>query len=211
MSGLEAMDKQDKTSPEADILRQAGIPDHAVEALLKVDAILHQWRREVSKRELGTAALRELGLNLELSQLDVLMAIASNSGDLSRNETLVGTIAERLWIDPSRASRLVSEVVEKGYVSRAASQTDSRRTVLELTEAGQIVADTVRMYKYLKLGSFFANWSMAELNTFVPQLAKFSTWVSQSQTLEDPAIQREINAIAAKLNKTEKSLQESNS
>lgn len=160
-------------------LAAAGIPSHAVEAVLKVDALMQSWRRRISKRELGLSALSELGLDLELAQLDVLMAIAAPGnefGNMPAEETMVGTVAERLMIDPSRASRLVSEMVDKHYVTRSASQLDSRRTVIGLTNEGNAVVDAVRTHKFLMLGDFLSDWSEAELHQFLPLLARFSAW-----------------------------------
>ena len=58
-----------------DDLERAGIAREVSQAALDVDAILQRWRRRVMKRELGRTALDELGLPLDLAQLDVLMAV----------------------------------------------------------------------------------------------------------------------------------------
>jgi len=160
-------------------LEQAGLPAHAAESVLKIDAMMQSWRRRISKREIGLSALRELGLDLDLAQLDVLMAIAAPRNEFGlpgAEETLVGTVAERLSIDPSRASRLVSEMVDQGYVERRVSQTDSRRTVLALTRNGTAIVEAVRMFKFYILGDFLSGWSEEELATFLPLLARFSAW-----------------------------------
>ena len=75
---------------------------------------------------------------LDISHFDVIGAIAYNPnwGDSNGEEVTVGLIAERLGIDPSRASRVVAEVVDRGYARRVASQSDARRICLELTPQG---------------------------------------------------------------------------
>jgi DNA-binding MarR family transcriptional regulator len=86
-------------------------------------------------------------------------------------------VAERLNIDPSRASRLVSDMVEQGFARRAVSQADGRRAIIELTGKGQAVVDAVRAYKYLIMGDFLGEWDQAELDRFVPLLKRFASWV----------------------------------
>jgi DNA-binding MarR family transcriptional regulator len=108
----------------------------------------------------------------------VLVAIeapVAQFGD-SEGETMVATVAERLGIDPSRASRIVSEMVEAGYARRAVSQADARRTIIELTDAGQTIIEAVRAYKFLILGDFLGGWSREDVATFVPLLHKFGNW-----------------------------------
>ena len=82
-----------------DDLERAGIAREVSQAALDVDAILQRWRRRVMKRELGRTALDELGLPLDLAQLDVLMAVrapVNEFGEQADCETTVGTVATRL-------------------------------------------------------------------------------------------------------------------
>ena len=160
------------------LLRKAGIDAETVEAVISIDALMQNWRRRAMRRELGHKALLDLGIGIDLAQFDVLVAIeapAAQFGD-SAGETMVATVAERLSIDPSRASRVVSEMVEAGYAQRAVSQADARRTIIELTEAGQAIIEAVRAYKFLILGDFLGGWSREDVVTFVPLLRKFGNW-----------------------------------
>jgi hypothetical protein len=71
-----------------------------------------------------------MGLDLDIARLDVLTAILAPGGEFESEadeEPMVGTIASRLGIDPSRASRLVSDLIASGYARRAVSQRDARR------------------------------------------------------------------------------------
>ena len=161
------------------LLRKAGIDDTTVEAVIGIDALMQNWRRRAMRRELGHRALIDLKIGIDLAQLDVLVAIeapADEFGDSTGSETMVATVAERLAIDPSRASRVVSEMVEAGYARRAVSQADARRTIIELTEAGQAIIDAVRAYKFLILGDFLSGWDRDEVASFVPLLRKFGRW-----------------------------------
>lgn len=184
-------------------LGRAGLAPFAARAVLQIDALMQGWRRRMTKRELGLSALRELGLDLDLPQLDVLVAIAAPhyefQGTALSDETMIGTVAERLNIDPSRASRLVSEMVDKGYVSRAASQTDSRRTVISLTEQGQAAVDAVRMHKFLRLGNFLSGWSQEDLETFLPLLERFSGWTEIAANPVPDPYHAEVEALARQI------------
>lgn len=159
-----------------DLLRKAGIDDATVEAVVDIDALMQHWRRRVQKRELGSRALVELNVGLDLPQLDVLLAIARPEFGEGQGETMIATVAERLSIDPSRASRVVSEMVELGYARRAVSQADARRTIIELTDAGTAVIEAVRAYKFLIMGDFLSRWPADEVAAFVPMLLKFAEW-----------------------------------
>lgn len=160
------------------LLARAGIAPATADIVMDIDGVIQQWRRKAMKRELASRALLDLGINLELQQFDVLAVIvAPVEGQTEIQEVMVSTVAERLSIDPSRASRLVSDMVEKGYARRAVSQADARRTIIELTERGQTVVDAVRAYKFLIMGDFLAEWEKDELAAFLPLLQRFSTWV----------------------------------
>jgi DNA-binding MarR family transcriptional regulator len=160
------------------LLRKAGIDADMVETVIGIDALMQTWRRRTMRRELGHKALIDLKIGIDLAQFDVLVAIEAppaQFGD-SEGETMVATVAERLGIDPSRASRVVSEMVEAGYARRAASQADARRTIIELTDAGQAIIEAVRAYKFLILGDFLSEWQPEEVTTFLPMLRKFAQW-----------------------------------
>lgn len=161
------------------LLRKAGIAQDTVDAVVHIDALLQNWRRRAMKRELGSRALIDLKIGIDLAELDVLFAIEGPTGDggeAANGETMVASVADRLAIDPSRASRVVSEMVEAGYARRAVSQADARRTIIELTDMGRAVVEAVRAYKFLIMGDYLGNWSAEELAAFMPMLRKFGHW-----------------------------------
>jgi DNA-binding MarR family transcriptional regulator len=197
------MRKNSVASAEATLTR-AGVDPLTRKSVLEFDAIVQAWRRRARKRELGHRAIEEFGLDLDLAHLDVLVAIDAPSNefaDSAEEETKVATVAERLGIDPSRASRMVSELVKKGYVSRQVSQADSRATVLGLTPPGQEIVSTILSHKYLILAEFLSEWTEEELKTFLPLFARFSAWSEQINQTHDPAINAEIEALAKKIAK----------
>lgn len=184
-------------------LGDAGIGATAADAAFELDAIIQGWRRRMLKRELGSRALTDLGLSLDLAQLDALVAVwaPSNEFGAERNdETTVGAVAVRLGIDPSRASRITSDLIRLGLMRRAISQADARRAILELTDEGRRIVLAVREYKFLILGHFLKSWSKQELATFIPLIDRFSTW---SEAPDDPSgrVASEISALRAALTK----------
>lgn len=175
------------------VLMQAGLDAETAEAVVEIDALMQKWRRRAQKRELGNRALADLKIGLDLAQFDVLTAIEgpTEPGE-SAGETMVATVAERLNIDPSRASRVVGDLVDQGYARRAVSQADARRTILELTERGRAVLEAVRAYKFLIMGDFLSEWSAADLAAFVPLLKRFGSWMDSI----DPATEKHAAEIA---------------
>lgn len=176
------------------MLIESGLDAKTAEAVMEIDGLMQKWRRRAQKRELGKRALVDLKIELDLAQLDVLFAI-SGPIDLSEapGETMVATVAERINIDPSRASRIVSEMVDQGYAQRAVSQADARRTIIELTGRGRAVVEAVRGYKFLVMGDFLGEWSDEDLTMFVPLLKRFGTWMDSI----DPASEKHADEIAA--------------
>ncbi|MGR3321682.1 MAG: MarR family winged helix-turn-helix transcriptional regulator [Pseudooceanicola sp.] len=182
-------------------LARAGIAPEVTDRALTLDAIVQTWRRRIQKRELGRMALRELSLPLDLPKLDVLIAIWAPSNEFARDdaETMVSTVAARLGIDPSRASRLVSDLIQQGFVQRAVSQQDARRTVVELTDDGRAIVEAVRTIKFMILGEYLSGWSIEEIDAFVPQLERFAHWADQADTMNAGRLQPEIEKLATNL------------
>ncbi len=160
------------------LLKKAGISPETTDVVLTVDAVLQKWRRRAMRRELGHKALIDLKAGIDLAQLDVLIAIEGPEPEFGEavGETMIATVAERLGIDPSRASRVVSEMVERGFARRAVSQADARRTIIELTESGRALVQAVQAYKFLVMGDFFSGWSAEDLDVFLPLLQRFASW-----------------------------------
>lgn len=186
------------------VLGRIGANPQVVDAVMRLDAVTQHWRRQMSKRALGRRAVEKLDLPIEQSQLDVLFAIASPPHETGADgENTVGTIAERLLIDPSRASRIVSDMVNAGYARRAVSQADARRTIVELTDKGRAITDAVRSYKWLMMADYFSGWSEGDLAAFVPLLERYSDWFRDVAASEE-RLAREISAISETVAAAEK-------
>lgn len=73
------------------------------------------------------------------ARLRMLEALAAASAPLS-----VSALGEAIGVDQPRASRLVQQGVELGFVRREADPDDARRTRIALTDEGRRVAKGMR-------------------------------------------------------------------
>jgi len=155
-----------------------GLSPRAAQATLEVEQIMSRIRRSMARRELGRMAIADLGLDIDPIDLDIL-AVVESCGE--GGEVTVGTIAERLTVDPSRASRIVADAVAKGIVRRVASQVDARRICLELTETGLRHSLAIRKYKWQRFSEALGHWPEEDLVRFAELFARFSNWVADAR------------------------------
>ncbi|MFC0012395.1 MarR family winged helix-turn-helix transcriptional regulator [Devosia nitrariae] len=170
-------------------LTDHGMSRRAAEAVVTIDTIMGNIRRSMARRELMRMAMRDLELDLDPGVFDVMSIVESCSG--SEHEVTVGTVAERLNVDPSRASRIVADAVEAGVVRRVASQADARRICLELTDVGRRHALAVRKYKWRRFADALGDWPEDELVEFARLFAKFSSWVADADAKHTKAVEAE--------------------
>tara|TARA_Y100000815_G_scaffold249376_1_gene251265 strand:- start:68 stop:502 length:435 start_codon:yes stop_codon:yes gene_type:complete len=140
-----------------------------------------------------------------MAQLDVLFAISPPLNEFwaeDDDETMVSTIAARLRIDPSRASRLVSDLISKGLAQRTVSQRDARRTIVELTPRGDAIVHAVRRFKFLVMGEFLSSWTDEEIAAFVPLMARFVAWTDDSGRAWRDRFATEVTDLSSELKKT---------
>lgn len=166
-----------KTQGEREIVelaRQTGLSTNAAEAVASIDAVMHKVRRSIQRREFGRQVMAQMDPSLDVSHLDAISAIAHKGEDVS--EVTVGLVAERLAIDPSRASRVTSDLVERGYLKRVASQQDARRICLELTRKGVNFLEAVRRNKVHIFTRALSQWTEQELMVFAALFERFANW-----------------------------------
>ncbi|MDQ1293756.1 MAG: hypothetical protein QG608_1637 [Actinomycetota bacterium] len=97
-----------------------------------------------------------------------------NIVDEAAGEITVGGVAEQLAVDPSVASRLVTECINEGYIVRKASQRDGRRTVLELSEQGTRLRDRFRSQHRQAFVKITHDWPEAKRLTFARLLIEYA-------------------------------------
>ncbi|MCZ4119523.1 MarR family winged helix-turn-helix transcriptional regulator [Streptomyces sp. H39-S7] len=103
----------------------------------------------------------------------LVLALVEDPADVPGQETTVGVVAERLAVDPSVASRMVSDCITSGYLVRAASQRDGRRTILELTPEGIEMLARFRRHQREAFEHITREWSEHERLHFARLLIKY--------------------------------------
>jgi DNA-binding MarR family transcriptional regulator len=88
-------------------------------------------------------------------------------------DVAVGDVAERLGIDPSVASRMVSDCIAADYLIRAASQRDGRRTVLRLTPDGTATLKRFRQHQRAAFEYVTREWTERDRLEFARLLLKY--------------------------------------
>lgn len=170
-------------SEQAGFFESEGLTPTAAASLVDIDQTMQRIRRHVGKREVLHALLKEIDPQLETSHLDAIGVIMGGCGEPGV-EISVGMVADGMKIDPSRASRIVAELVNMGYVRRVASQADSRRICLELTETGKSFADDFHRRKWALMAKGMRDWTDDEISTFARLLERFSDWTKRAREEE---------------------------
>lgn len=133
------------------------------EMILRIGQVMTRMRLMTGRRMISRLAIQNVAPDLELSHLDVLDAVRRAE---AAGEVTVGAVAEILRIDPSRASRIVAEMVTRGVLRRKASQADARRIVVVMSALGQRLLAEVQAQKRVLIGDIVGNWSEDDLETF---------------------------------------------
>jgi DNA-binding MarR family transcriptional regulator len=179
------MDQPIKSSPPAcaapveehrTLLLDLGMTSESAQAAIDIDLNMGNMRRSMARKELGRLALSELNLGIDLTDFEIISMIEHGPGQ--DGEITVGLIAERLGIDPSRASRIVADAVDKGIIRRVASQADARRIGLELTDTGRSHAAAIRHYKWSAFAEALGAWPEEDLVIFARLFKRFNTAIS---------------------------------
>jgi DNA-binding MarR family transcriptional regulator len=138
-----------------------------------IERAMVRLRRSIGRRELGKAMARRLGLPGDLSPFFAIDAVDEASSGAGQGVT-VGVVAERLGVDPSRASRLVASAVRAGYLARVASQADGRLILLELTESGRAMVRAMRSHRQAYFDRLMRGWSDRDREEFARLLTRFA-------------------------------------
>jgi DNA-binding MarR family transcriptional regulator len=86
----------------------------------------------------------------------------------------VGFVADRLAVDPSRASRQVAAAIDAGYVRRVASPRDGRRVLLEITPHGHALLAEARRARRAMVERATERWTAADRHRFAALLTRFT-------------------------------------
>ncbi|MCM2387222.1 MarR family winged helix-turn-helix transcriptional regulator [Streptomyces albipurpureus] len=130
---------------------------------------------------------RTAALNVEtqVSRKDMtrtlVLNIVQDGPDGNGQEITVGVVGERLAVDPSVASRMVSDCISAGYLVRAASQRDGRRTILVLTDEGLEMLSRFRSHQRAAYERITLDWPAQERLEFARLLIKYVDSIADLQ------------------------------
>ncbi|MFD5936396.1 MarR family winged helix-turn-helix transcriptional regulator [Streptomyces sp. NPDC060333] len=108
----------------------------------------------------------------DLSRTLVLNHVMEATRD-PEQEITVGGVAELLAVDPSVASRMVTDNIKAGYLVRGASQQDGRRSVLHLSPAGRELMERFRRHQRSAFEYITADWPEGERLDFARLMLKY--------------------------------------
>ena len=109
-----------------------------------------------------------LGGGARIRQLDVLARAQPDA----RNG--ISEIAEAIGVDQPRASRLVNDAAMRGLVTRSVDQTDARRSVVAITDAGRALLQQARASRHSAVTGALAGFSPDETEQFAALLTRFA-------------------------------------
>ncbi|MGH2894584.1 MAG: MarR family winged helix-turn-helix transcriptional regulator [Solirubrobacteraceae bacterium] len=126
------------------------------------------WSRQQMRHvaPIGGLSQREATLGL------VVQLIADSTRDPA-DEVTVGAVADAMDMDPSNASRLVAATVKAGYIARAASQHDGRRSILKLTRSGRQFLRRSRQHQRAVFEHITREWPDAERHQLARSLIRY--------------------------------------
>ncbi|MFI8966761.1 MarR family winged helix-turn-helix transcriptional regulator [Streptomyces sp. NPDC053493] len=141
-------------------------PQTAEELLNAVGPAFGKLRRSSLLEVAGPISEKDLSRTLVLRI--VLEAEQERTGEIT-----VGAVARHLGVDPSVASRMVSDCIAAGYLVRAASQQDGRRTVLHLSPEGRELMARFARHQRSAYDQVTADWSEHERLEFARLMIKY--------------------------------------
>lgn len=144
---------------------------------------LVELRRVFQRSELAKewAAAFGRAAKLDYTELRLLDAVRDTTRTDERTDgATVGEIAERMGIDPSRASRLVARSVKRGTLSRHAAAGDGRRVVLRVTAAGRKLQERGSELTRARVELALAEWPAGERAAFARMFARFAHAIAEA-------------------------------
>ncbi|MFI1191287.1 MarR family winged helix-turn-helix transcriptional regulator [Streptomyces californicus] len=111
----------------------------------------------------------------------LVLNIVDEGPEHDGQEITVGVVAERLAVDPSVASRMVTDCIAAGYLVRAASQQDGRRTILQMTDEGHAMLAAFRRHQRSAFEFITREWPEGEPEQLARLLVKYVDSVAQAR------------------------------
>lgn len=149
--------------------------DKPVESIRRSLVTLRRLFQRKELAELWAAAFGE-HTRLDYTELRLLDAVS-----ISEPAT-VGQIAQRLGIDPSRASRQVTRAVKGGLLRRRAEPGDARKVVVEITAAGAALQRRGSELTRARIALALRAWKPADRAAFATLFGRFTEGMTSEPT-----------------------------
>lgn len=149
----------------------------------RIGDTMTRMRVMMGRRVISRLAIARAAPGLELSQLDILDVVRRLRAD--QQPVTVGAIADAMRLDASRGSRLVAELVARGILRRDACQEDGRRSLIQITDAGEALLSELRNVKQSMIEQVLEDWSLEERHVFGALFERFIDRFDQIAQLTD--------------------------
>lgn len=148
-------------------------------------------------RQNARSMVRELGLlNDAYFNIGVTLAERHLLIELTHCQCpTVGEIAERLLLDKSTVSRLISKAVKKGYIKYSSDKNDKRKRFLEFTSKGQEILNQFEPIAFNQTKDALETLTKDEIETVYRGIALYA------QGLKNSRMQKQIMESLIKINK----------
>lgn len=189
-----------KRMPRPERLEHSDYSEEAKSALMSLEASIFQWNRSIVKGEMLVSLLTAQDVDIEVSHFNAMTAIMRIRHGIARpapEQPTIGLVAQEMSIDPSRASRLATQLIAKGYVERGVAQEDGRKSVLLLTDKAEQVFRQVREMRWDRMLETLGDWSEEELTQFSELFARFVTGTLAVVAATPAEVQAEADEAAA--------------
>lgn len=138
-----------------------------------VDRAMVRIRRSQSRRTIGRLLQQRLAGRFNLADISVADAL-QELAEAGEQRPTIGRMAQRLGIEPSRTSRMTAAAIRAGLVRRIVSQSDGRRSHVELTSEGSKALEMMRRFRVRFFAQLMSDWSDRECAEFGRLLIRFT-------------------------------------
>lgn len=135
----------------------------------RLDRALRRVRRIMIRPPIATIPIGPGGRPIELTKVVACLTIAEHA---TAGPT-VADLAAAMYLDPSTASRLLSELAAEDLIARRSDPLDRRRTVVELKDAGRGVVERSRAVRESAIQRLLSDWDEADITTLASLLERF--------------------------------------
>jgi len=139
-----------------------------------INKLRHNARSMV--RELGLLNDAYFEIGVTLAERHLLIELAGSPAPT------MGEIAERLLLDKSTISRLISRAVKKGYIACITDEKDKRKRFLQITEVGKQTLQAFELIAFNQTKQALLTLTQEEVKTVHKGIALYAKGLRSSRT-----------------------------